>query len=343
MKNLYTGFSLNFREMTTFIYLLLISAFFVLYILLLKNVNFFSKKIKANSKLFIFFLVPLIAYPAILSFDLFNYIATAKILFYYHENPYIIMPIEFINDPVLLFTRAANKVALYGPGWIAISGIPYLLSFGKYILSIYIFKFFISLFYIGAGMLIWKITRSLFSVLLFMASPLIIVETLVSGHNDIVMMFFALLSFYFLRNKRIYFAIFFLLVSILIKYITIFLIPIFIITIIFIYQNKKIDWKNVYFICFLSMLLIFLLAFFREEIYPWYAIWPFSFLVLSPNHKVFLYSFISLTFGLMLSYSSYMYSGSYFGLSHAIRMLFIFFPVVVFFLYYAFRKTIRLI
>src|SRR5581483_4454944 len=82
----------------------------------------------------------LLAYPTMLSFDIFNYIATAKVLFHYHENPYIIMPMEFIGDPLLHYTRAANKVALYAPFWIFITGSPYVLGFKNIFLILFNFK-----------------------------------------------------------------------------------------------------------------------------------------------------------------------------------------------------------
>ena len=142
----------------------------------------------------------LLSYPAILSYDIFNYIGTSKVLFIYHENPYLQMPIEFIGDPILMFTRAANKVALYGPLWVFLSGIPYAISFGNYFVSVFVFKIFVSVFYVGIVYLIRKLTNSYFSILLFAANPLVIIETFVSGHNDVVMMFFALLAFYLLKK-----------------------------------------------------------------------------------------------------------------------------------------------
>ncbi|MBI5620716.1 hypothetical protein HY949_02985, partial [Candidatus Gottesmanbacteria bacterium] len=64
------------------------------------------------------------AYPA-LSNDIFNYIATAKVTFLYRENPYIVMPIDIPNDASFTSLHAANKVALYGPVWIALTAIPH--------------------------------------------------------------------------------------------------------------------------------------------------------------------------------------------------------------------------
>src|SRR3989338_5680818 len=306
------GFNWQNQTMVTFVYLFLISSFFGFYIFLLRKIDSISN-LKEIIKFIPAFLVPVFAYPAMFSYDIFNYIATSKVLFYYHENPYLIMPIDFIGDPTLVFTRAANKLALYGIFWTFISGIPYLLSFGNYLVSILMFKLFAGLFYLGLIFLIWKLTRNKLSVVLFAANPLVIIETFISGHNDVVMMFFALLAVYSLKNKRIFLAVIFLVLSIFIKYATLFLAPLFLLTVIQYAKNKKIDWSKFYLWAFFSMLAIFVLSFLREEIYPWYAVWPLTFLVLIPQKRKFINIFLGLSYGLMLAYIPYMYFGTYFS------------------------------
>lgn len=342
LKLLYTGISTSNRELTSLIYVSIILIFFSLYLFLIKHLSLFGiEKDKFKFLIKILFIC-MLAYPAMLSYDIFNYIFTAKITFFYHENPYILMPIEIINDPILQFTRAANKISLYGPGWDLISGMPFLLSFGNYIVSILLIKVLIGLFFMGTLLFIFKITKSLFSVVLFAASPLVIVETFISGHNDIVMVCFALMSFYFLKNKKIFFSLLFLVISVSIKYSTLFLLPVYIFVLIKIYKKEKIDWQRIYFFSFISMTAIFLLSFFREEIYPWYAIWPLSFLVLMPKNKLLVYTFTALSLGLMISYVPHMYFGTYFGLSRILRVGFIFLPPVLFILYFFYRNKFNL-
>lgn len=332
------GFNWQNHILVSFIYLFLISIFFGAYFFLLKNHNLIFPNLGRLKKIIPIFFIPIFAYPAVVSYDLFNYIATAKVLFYYHENPYIVMPIEFLNDPILLFTHAANKTALYGIFWTFISGIPYLLSFGNYIVSIITFKIFIAIFYFGLILLIWKLTKNKLSVILFAANPLVIIETFISGHNDIVMMFFAFLAVYLLRNKKIFLAVLCFFLSILIKYATLFLVPIFLFAIIQYIKNKKIDWNRFYLIGFISMLAIFFLSPLREEIYPWYAIWPLTFLVLIPQKNKLINIYLGLLFGLMLSYIPYMYFGTYFGPTPVAKVILICLPPVILFVY----QTIRM-
>lgn len=329
----FAGFNGHHRILVSGIYFLLISIFFGIYVFLLRNINSVVQNLSEIKKFIPVFLVPVFAYPAMFSYDMFNYITTSKVLFYYHENPYLIMPIDFINDPILLFTRAANKLALYGMFWTFISGIPYLLSFGNYLVSILMFKLFSALFYLGLIFLIWKLTGNKLSVVLLAANPLIIIETFISGHNDVVMMFFALLAAYLLKNKRIFLAILCLFLSILIKYATLFLVPIFLLTIVQYVKNKKNDWNKFYLFSFFSMLVIFIFSFLREEIYPWYAIWPLTYLVLIPEKNKLINIFLGLSFGLMLSYIPYMYFGTYFGSTPFAKILLMLFPPVSIFLY----------
>ena len=266
LKNLYTGFVFENREVTTLLYIVLVMAFFLGYSQILKNIRMIDI---SSLKLLIGLtaLILVFSYPAFLSFDIFNYIATAKTLFFYGENPYLVMPIEFAGDPLLLFTHAANKIALYGPLWIGLTSIPYFLSFGHFLTILFSLKVFIALFYLGTIYTLWKITKNVFSIVFFAFNPLVVVETLMSSHNDIVMMFFALVSFYFLSKRKIFLAMSFLIVSILIKYATIFLIPVFIYVLIKIVKREKNYWDNIYLISAILMFTIFLLSSLRVEIY----------------------------------------------------------------------------
>lgn len=341
LQNIYSGFTFSHRQLTTVLYVSLILVLFVFYFLFLrldKNGLFSFKDFRLY--LILTILLLFFSYPATLSFDIFNYITTSKVLFFYRENPYIIMPIEFTKDPLLLFMHAANKTALYGPVWILLTGVPYLLGFGNFILTLFSFKLFISLFYIGTIFIIWKISKNFTTLLLFALNPLIIIETLISGHNDIVMVFFAFSSFYLLMKRKIFWAIIFIILSILIKYATLFLLPVFIYIIVKTVKKAAIKWENVFSYSAILMIIAFLLSPIREEIYPWYAIWflPFAFLI--PKNKILLYLSVSFSFGLLLRYVPFMYLGTYFGLTPLIKTLVTFVPPIAALLYFSIRKKL---
>lgn len=334
-KKIYTGFAFTNRTLVTYSYIFLVLTSFLFYFLFLKK-NFNLMVLAGITCAVLFF-----SYSSMLSQDIFNYLTTAKVIFKYHENPYIIMPIEFTNDSNLLFTHAANKIALYGPFWITLSAIPYFMSFGNFILSFFEFKLLIIFFYLGVVLLIKKISRSNFSTTLFALNPLVIIEILVGNHNDIVMMFFALFSFFLLIRKKILYASLFLILSILIKYATIFLLPVFIFAAAKVIKKQKINWNRIFFYCSFSMILIFLFSALREEIYPWYAVWFLTFSSLIPQKKMLLLITLAFSFGLFFRYVPFMLIGSHFGITPFIKTFVTFAPVVLVLAYGYFKKIYR--
>ncbi len=330
LKDLYSGLTYSNRFLITTFYTAFIFIFFGFY-------GFFiwlgvRKKLRFKD---VFILISITvgglvsSYPAMLSYDIFNYITTSKVLFFYSENPYIIMPVEFIGDPFLSFTHAANKIALYGPIWILLTAIPYLLGLGNFIITLFSFKIFIALFYVATPVLIWKISKKIIPLILFAFNPLVIIETLISGHNDIIMMFFILLSFFLSMRKKVSWGILFFLLSILIKYSTLLLIPVFFFVVWRIVKKHEINWESIFYYCALLMMLGFFLSPIREEIYPWYAIWFLSFSFLIPNKKLLLYISIAFSFGLLFRYVPFMFLGTYAGITPLIKLMVTFVPAIL--------------
>lgn len=340
LKSIYTGFAFDNKFLTTILYVLLIFIFFIYYLLfivLYRRNKLVLKDIKIliSATIIILFL----AYPAMLSYDIFNYLTTAKVFFSYQENPYIIMPIELIGEPFLSFTRATNKIALYGPVWELFAGIPYMLGVGNFITILFSFKLSILLFYVATIILIYKISKNVFPVLFFALNPLVVIETLISAHNDIIMMFFALLSFWFILKKKLLFSLLFLALSILIKYATIFLLPVIVYVIKKHYIDKKeINYEKVFYLSSLLMIIIFLLSPLREEIYTWYAIWFLTFIALVPKRRFILYASSIFSFSLLLRYTPFMITGTYLSPTPILKTIISFTPVLLFSIYYVLKK-----
>lgn len=338
LRFLFTNFYQLQRTITTVGFIVGIILFFAFYLL-------FLYRIKRNqlSKKTVFCLVAitvgvlLLAYPAMLSFDIFNYIATAKVTFFYNENPYLIMPIAFTHDPLLLFMHAANKTALYAFVWIALTGIPYLLGFGNFLLILLNFKIIVALFYIATIWLLWKMTKNIFQTMFFALNPLVIIETLISGHNDIVMMFLLLVSFYFLFAKRVGWSIFFYLASIGIKYTTVILLPLFIWQ-----QLKPLSKEKFYIVAALFLYIIFFLSSLREEIYPWYALWFLLPVSLQAKNNLLTWISIAFSFSLLLRYIAFMLLGTYFGPTPFIKILLMIIPVLLTLVVYVYKKKVLL-
>ena len=262
-----------------------------------------EKKVSARFVWKIIFLTVLslvCAFPAF-SNDIFNYIATAKVTFLYKENPYVVMPIDIRNEQMLSFLHASNKVALYGPVWIAMTFIPYRLGFGNLLITLYAFKSLVAGFYLFLLWFLWKHSQQkLTNLIWFALNPLVILQTLVDGHNDVVMMFLALFAFDLLKRRRVLASAFMFVCSILIKGATVALLPVFVWIVWQQARKNDIYWNAVWRWSAVSMFVIFLLSPLREELYPWYFIWPMTFLALVPGPIVVLDGAYVLSLGLSL-------------------------------------------
>lgn len=320
MNRLYTGFSLQNRSLTSLIFIFTVSFLYLIYFLFVrethkKNINLTTvKKVIFITAALLFF-----SYPAMVSYDIFNYTTTARVLFGFLENPYIVMPIEFSGQEFLNYTHAANKTALYAPFWLVLTGIPYLLLSWNFILMMFGFKLLVVLFYFLTLYILWKESKDVITVAFFGLNPLVLFETFVGGHNDIVMVFFALLSLILLKEKKLFFSMGSLVLSVLIKFATLFLFPVYIYIFWQKMRKKEIKWEKVYILSAILMSIVFFLSPIREEIYPWYFIWVLIFVTLTKNTKLYFLTGI-FSFCLLLRYVPYMYLGNHFGLTPYIKI-----------------------
>jgi len=321
------------RPLTTMIHIIVVGVLFGFYGYVLRQVK--NKKINVNQiwlMILVGVVILLFSFPSF-SYDIFNYIATAKVTYFYKENPYLVMPIEFIGEPMLNFMHAANKIALYPPLWIIITAIPHFLGLGNILLTVFTFKAFVALFYLVLAWLIWRLSeKSAYSLAFFALNPLVIIETLVSGHNDVVMMAFALFGFYLLFQNRKILSFVSLLISIGIKYATIVLLPLFVLSSRF--KKEKLITLS----CWL-MLIVFLLSPLREEIYSWYFIWIIALAALVPKNKLLWWLVMGFSFGLLLRYTPFLYFRSYGGLTPTIKTLTTFIPPGLVLIFYFFKNA----
>lgn len=327
------------RFLATAVYCGLVIGLFAIYIFFLKKIE--KKDFTARIIWRIIFLgivILFFAYPAF-SYDLFNYMATSRVTFLYKENPYLVMPLEITNEPMLKFMHAANKTALYGPVWILLTSLPHWLGKGNLFLSIFTFKALVVSFYLLLVWLIWKLSnKNLWSLAFFALNPLVVIETLVNGHNDVVMMALAILSFSLLKRKKLILSFLALTASVLIKFATVCLVPVWIYAFWLMIKGKKINWSKVWLGGTGTMLMIFLLSPLREELYSWYLIWPLSLVVFLPQKKILLPVLTAFSFGLMFRFAPFLYFDSWSGLTPKIKTIVSFVPPILVFLFLQMKK-----
>lgn len=283
------------RPLAALVFIVLALAFGTVYLFVIK------KKISWNW-FFALAAIGIFAYP-MFSYDLFNYLFNAKMVLIYHANPHIHTAIEFSSDLMLRFMQNVHTPAPYGYGWTALSLIPGLAWFtGKFTLSFWLMKAFVAAFWLSELWILNKLVKKLYPqenwrFWLFALNPLVVVETLINGHNDAVMMFLALLSYWFLLQGKKIKSILFLLLSAGVKYASIVLLPLYFV-------------KTKLFPTFAGLLLLAVMFTRPDQLHSWYLLWGFSFAVLSRS-KWLISVFTALTFGALLRYAPYIYFGNW--------------------------------
>jgi len=259
------------------------------------------------------------------SYDLFNYIFDARIVTFYRQNPYQHKALDYPDDPMLGFMHWTHRLYPYGPLWLVLTVPLSFLGFQKLVPMMILFKGLAVGGYLGASWFIFKILKDinpkekLIGLVVFAFNPLVIIESLVSAHNDISMMALALAGFWFLVKKKYLPAWLTLGLSIGVKFATALLLPIFILVHLWRPWRKKINWDKVILGTLFLMVLAVLGAIKRDELKPWYLLYPLPFISLLPEKRgsfVFaqdklFWPMIGLSLGLLLHYAPFLYLGNW--------------------------------
>lgn len=306
------------RPLSTLIYLIILALLFILYscFLYLTHKDRIKKKF-IWSIILLSSVILVLSYNAF-SYDLFNYIFDAKIITFYHQNPYLHKALDYPGDPMLGFMHWTHRLYPYGPLWLGLTVPLSLLGSHIFWITFFLFKFLIGGFYLGSVYLLYQINKKIlpkyqnFNLVLFSLNPLVLIESLVSSHNDIVMIFFALLGVYlFLQGKRIL-SLLLIILSALVKIPTSFIAVPVILS--FLPIKQKLDDRRFVWglILFSSAALFYVLT--RLEMQPWYILWVFPFVCLLKPNKYLVSGFIGLTLGLLLRYAPFFYFGNWDGI-----------------------------
>jgi hypothetical protein len=286
---------------------------FYLYFLKLASKNILSKKfvwklILATSTILVF------SYNAF-SYDLFNYIFDAKIFTHYGLNPYLYKALDFPTDPMLSFMRWTHRVYPYGPFWLILTIPLSYIGVNFFLPTFFLFKFLTAASFIGSLYFIGKIfqkiapKREVAGLVFFGLNPLILVESLVSSHLDISMMFFALFAFYKLLDRKYLWAFVLLFLSFEIKFATALLFPVFAYVV---WKKNKVSWDKVFLMSSVLMLIaVVATAIYSGNFQPWYLILPMTFAVFLVDRYYAFIPAVIVTFFALLNYVPYLYLGNW--------------------------------
>ena len=258
------------KMLSTSIYLLIFVTIFVIYLKVIKQKEIF-KNIK---QILIFIVIISFIYMFMLpwtSSDIFYYMGVGELDGVYKQNPYYITMEEFyeqnkenIDDEIL--EQGANNfwadtTVVYGPIAQLIFKICSTISFKNIDIALLVYKIVNICVHIGSCYLIYKITNRKKLALIYGINPFILLEGIGNVHNDIIIVFFVLLTLYFLiKKKNIYLSIVFLAIATGIKYFTILLLPVIIL---YHFRNEK-KLEKRFFRCIqygLMFLVIFILEY----------------------------------------------------------------------------------
>lgn len=213
--------------------------FMAVFYLITQNKNLELKQIQKYSlaiALIAIFLIPAD------SSDLLGYIARGFQQLDYEVNPFatVIADIEgWRQNPILANTLWQHNPSPYGPLFMLFTKFIAAISFHNLWLALFNFKLANFFAFIGILKILERLALPNHLYALIALNPFIIVEAIWNAHNDIYMALAILLAFYLAKQEKYNLSIFILIISILIKYISVVLLPLILIDS---YRSKKLPW-----------------------------------------------------------------------------------------------------
>jgi hypothetical protein len=162
--------------------------------------------------------------------DLYGYVARGYLSVHFHGNPMTTAATSLPGG--LAVDRPASP---YGPGWLLIAALFSQISGENLLLNMLLFKALAGFSVIIALVLVDLLAKRLYPerrlriAVLFGWSPLLFFESVGNGHNDIVMVVCVLAALALMMRGRSQFAFAFLVVGAIIKYVSAFFVPLWLV------------------------------------------------------------------------------------------------------------------
>ena len=165
------------------------------------------------------------------STDIWDYVIHGRMISVYGINPFVEIAADVPFDRFISYVGWPWATSAYGPLWEVFATVTTKLAGDGIIANAVAFKMLNFIFLAGSTYILAKILlkvapeKALAGVLLFTWNPVMIVETMGNGHNDIVMIFFILAAVWALMERRPALAIVSLMAGALVKFIPLLLLP----------------------------------------------------------------------------------------------------------------------
>lgn len=175
-------------------------------------------------------------YP-ITALDVVLYVVRARLWALYNGSPMLALPVDFPQDPYIrLAGEYHSEVSPYGPVWELIAQIPIRLGILDIAGGVIAMKAISLLAYIGMAVLVGWYARQdtpkyrisgLTALTFFTLNPLVLMQAIGNGHNDMLMLAFMTLGLVFWQRGRWAWAGFALTLATLVKITGLMLMPLF--------------------------------------------------------------------------------------------------------------------
>jgi hypothetical protein len=219
---------------TTLLFLALVLIYAVIYGLLRT-----MTQISRSFKLTIVLLVAIAAvvniglYP-VGAVDVYYYSSTLKLAYYYHQNPYVVTFQAHAADPFARFSFLLGMPSPYGPAWLLLSGLPTIVTGFADVQHVVLgLKAFNLVLLALTALALYKYQdddkRGWLAAYLFLANPLVLFEGVGNAHSDVLMALFLIAALLALQRQS-WLAGPLLALSVLVKFLSAALIPLFALT-----------------------------------------------------------------------------------------------------------------
>ncbi|MEA3488883.1 MAG: polyprenol phosphomannose-dependent alpha 1,6 mannosyltransferase MptB [Candidatus Omnitrophota bacterium] len=170
---------------------------------------------------------------AVLSTDLYEYSLRGRMFGIHGLNPYLHIPEEIKHDLFYSLIFWKKTPECYGPAWVLIGALHTLFYKNSVVLTIFMHKLVLLVFLMLSGFFFHRLCRRLgidntgLMTAAFIMNPLVVIMTLVDGHNEIAMVAFFLAALYFLYKSKYVVSILLFTAAVQVKFAYVLLAPFF--------------------------------------------------------------------------------------------------------------------
>lgn len=214
-------------------YVLGFLALFTLYLLGLRCAKFEStpRILATIAAVTVVLNLPLLFLYPVDSADIFDNIIRGRMSAIYGLNPFVEFPHAVVRDPFYSYVAWRYFPSAYGPLWEWLAALGAFAAGNTILANVFTFKLLSVAAYIGSAALVVQILREIaperaaYGAVFVLWNPLILYVTTGNGHNDTVMLFWVILSFFFLARQQFTLAVLAMLMGALVKFIPALFIP----------------------------------------------------------------------------------------------------------------------